>query len=245
MVGRADRGGRSVTDRYSVFVQWSDRDGEFVATCPELEGLTGMGGSADEAIAVLREAIAMAVEVYEEEGRTIPEPRLSEEFSGQFRLRVPKHLHAALAAVAEQEGVSLNTLAVSYLAGAVGRGWVSGSLTAAGVMVNASGSTHEVIVGNSTAVHKYETSYGSTGNMAKGKNYHVVPSQTSPGKFVVKQEGKTAPLTRASTQAQAIEKAKPLAKAAKGELVIHGRDGKIRDKDSYGNDPHPPKDRKH
>jgi len=27
-------------------------------------------------------------------------------------------------------------------------------------------------------------------------------------------------------------------------VVIHGRDGKIRDKDSYGNDPVPPKDKK-
>ena len=29
------------------------------------------------------------------------------------------------------------------------------------------------------------------------------------------------------------------------ELVIHGINGKIRDKDSYGNDPHPPHDRKY
>lgn len=29
------------------------------------------------------------------------------------------------------------------------------------------------------------------------------------------------------------------------EVVIHSRDGKIRDKDSYGNDPIPPRDRKY
>ena len=29
------------------------------------------------------------------------------------------------------------------------------------------------------------------------------------------------------------------------KVVIHGRDGKIRDKDSYGNDPIPPRDRKY
>jgi hypothetical protein len=29
------------------------------------------------------------------------------------------------------------------------------------------------------------------------------------------------------------------------EVVTHGRDGKIRDSDSFGHDPHPPKDRKH
>ena len=35
------------------------------------------------------------------------------------------------------------------------------------------------------------------------------------------------------------------AKKKKTEVVIHGRNGKIRSKDSYGNDPNPPKDREH
>jgi hypothetical protein len=42
-----------------------------------------------------------------------------------------------------------------------------------------------------------------------------------------------------------IQKAIPVAKKNQSEVVIHGRDGKIRDKDSYGNDPHPPRDKKH
>jgi hypothetical protein len=36
-----------------------------------------------------------------------------------------------------------------------------------------------------------------------------------------------------------------VAKAAETELVIHRPDGTIRDKDSFGNDPDPPKDKKH
>jgi predicted HicB family RNase H-like nuclease len=43
------------------------------------------------------------------------------EHSGQFRVRVPTDLHAALAAEAERQGVSLNTLVVALLAG--GLGW--------------------------------------------------------------------------------------------------------------------------
>lgn len=39
------------------------------------------------------------------------------------------------------------------------------------------------------------------------------------------------------TQAIAIKFARPLAMRYKAELFIHGRDGKIRAKDSYGNDP--------
>jgi hypothetical protein len=42
------------------------------------------------------------------------------EHSGQFRVRVPVELHAALAAEAERQGVSLNTLIVALLAGGIG-----------------------------------------------------------------------------------------------------------------------------
>nr|MDC2856665.1 DUF2188 domain-containing protein [Ningiella sp. W23] len=35
--------------------------------------------------------------------------------------------------------------------------------------------------------------------------------------------------------------AKGVAQNQKSELYVHGKDGKIREKNSYGNDPHPPK----
>jgi len=46
------------------------------------------------------------------------------------------------------------------------------------------------------------------------------------------------------TQAQAIQRAKEIAINQHSEVVIHRPDGTIRDKDSYGNDPCPPKDKK-
>lgn len=79
----------------------------------------------------------------------------------------------------------------------------------------------------------------------KGPNVHVVPSKTQPGKFVAKEAGNPKPITRPATQADTIKKAIPVAKENKSEVVIHGRDGAIRDKDSYGSDPNPPKDTKH
>ena len=50
-------------------------------------------------------------------------PRMADqrEHSGQFRVRVPVELHAALATETERQGVSLNTLIVALLAG--GMGW--------------------------------------------------------------------------------------------------------------------------
>lgn len=41
------------------------------------------------------------------------------------------------------------------------------------------------------------------------------------------------------------QNAVPVAKDNRSEVVIHGRDGNIRDKDSYGNDPCPSRDKKH
>jgi predicted HicB family RNase H-like nuclease len=49
---------------------------------------------------------------------SLPEPDVRpsrEEYSGKFVVRVPKSLHAALAAEAETEGVSLNQLVVAKL----------------------------------------------------------------------------------------------------------------------------------
>lgn len=77
--------------------------------------------------------------------------------------------------------------------------------------------------------------------MAK-KNVHVVPT---PNGWAVKQEGNPSSLSRHHTQAAALQAGKPLARALGGELVTHGRDGKIRDKDSFGQDPFPPRDRRH
>jgi hypothetical protein len=51
--------------------------------------------------------------------------------------------------------------------------------------------------------------------------------------------------SRHATQGEAIEAGKPIAERNKSELVIHDRQNRIRDKDSYGNDPNPPKDKKH
>jgi len=68
--------------------------------------------------------------------------------------------------------------------------------------------------------------------MAKN-NKHVVPN--SKGGWDVKSGGQR--ISHHDTQKAAID----LAKADRTEVVTHGRDGKIRAKDSYGNDPFPPK----
>lgn len=45
-------------------------------------------------------------------------------------------------------------------------------------------------------------------------------------------------------QSEAVERAKIIAQNQRSEMIVHGRDGKIRRRNSYGNDPFPPKDGK-
>lgn len=77
--------------------------------------------------------------------------------------------------------------------------------------------------------------------MAK-KNQHVVPHGDE---WAVRGEGnkKVTRITR--TQKEAIEIARQIALNQRSEVVIHRPDGRIRDKDSYGKDPCPPRDTKH
>lgn len=66
---------------------------------------------------------------------------------------------------------------------------------------------------------------------------HVVPSS---GRWAVRRSGSPKASRTFETQADAINAARRLAKKQGVELYIHGRDGKIRSRDSYGRDPHPP-----
>lgn len=73
-----------------------------------------------------------------------------------------------------------------------------------------------------------------------GKNQHVVPHEDG---WAVKGEGNSKVTKVTETQQQAIDAARQIAKNQESELLIHGRNGQIRERDSYGNDPNPPKDK--
>lgn len=72
-----------------------------------------------------------------------------------------------------------------------------------------------------------------------GKNQHV--THRPDGNWQVKGAGNSKATAITSTQKEAIKIATNIARNQKSELLIHGLDGKIREKNSYGNDPCPPK----
>lgn len=72
-----------------------------------------------------------------------------------------------------------------------------------------------------------------------GKNQHVTPHPD--GGWQVKGEGNARATARTSTQKDAIAIARQIAQHQGSELVIHRPDGQIREKDSHGKDPFPPR----
>lgn len=73
------------------------------------------------------------------------------------------------------------------------------------------------------------------------KDIHVVPHQDG---WATKKEGAERAGAVLDTQREAIERARDQARREHVEVVIHRKDGTIRDSDSYGPDPYPPKDTK-
>ncbi len=77
--------------------------------------------------------------------------------------------------------------------------------------------------------------------MTKGKNQHVTPH---PDGWAVRGAGNSKATKVFETQAGAIQRAQEIARNQQSDTKIHGRDGRIRGGNSYGNDPCPPRDTK-
>ncbi|MEX0899434.1 MAG: DUF2188 domain-containing protein [Gammaproteobacteria bacterium] len=77
--------------------------------------------------------------------------------------------------------------------------------------------------------------------MSKKRDLHIVPHG---GGWAVRKEGASRASSVHSRKADADATGRGQAKREKVELVIHGRNGRIQDSDSFGSDPHPPKDTK-
>jgi hypothetical protein len=78
--------------------------------------------------------------------------------------------------------------------------------------------------------------------MTRRRNQHVVKH---PKGWAVRGAGSEKPTRVVPTQAEAVEIGRQIAQNQQAELLIHGRDGRIRSKDSCGRDPNPPRDKEH
>lgn len=70
------------------------------------------------------------------------------------------------------------------------------------------------------------------------RNQHVVPHEDG---WAVRGAGSRRATSIHPTQEEAISAGREIARNQHTELFVHGRDGQIRERDSYGNDPFPPR----
>lgn len=75
--------------------------------------------------------------------------------------------------------------------------------------------------------------------MSRNRNQHVTPHPN--GGWQVKGAGNLKATVRTKTQAEAYMMAKEIATNEHSEVIVHGQNGRIREKNSFGNDPFPPK----
>ena len=101
--------------------------GGFLFTMPDFSGLMADGATVEEAVAQGRDAFVSVVSALVDMGREVPAPALrADDFapasaSGKFVARIPKTLHTQLTTRAKVEGVSLNTLVLTFIAEGMGR----------------------------------------------------------------------------------------------------------------------------
>ena len=93
-----------------------DKDeGGFVVSYPDLPGCITCGKTVETAVAHALDAKKAWLEAALEDGLTMQEPDNLEDYSGQFKLRIPRSLHRSLAEHSKREGISMNQYCVYLL----------------------------------------------------------------------------------------------------------------------------------
>lgn len=101
---------------YKLEITPDTEEGGYVAAYPELPGCLTVGETITETVKNAEDAKAAWLEAAIDDGVAINEPQGAEKYSGQFKLRLPKSLHKALAEHAKLEGISMNQYCLYLLA---------------------------------------------------------------------------------------------------------------------------------
>ncbi len=100
---------------YRMEIVEDQEEGGFVVSFPDLPGCITCSETIEGAVANAVDAKKAWLEAALEKGITIEEPESIENFSGQFKLRIPRSLHKLLAEHSKREGVSMNQYCVYLL----------------------------------------------------------------------------------------------------------------------------------
>ncbi len=98
-----------------------EEGGGFLISFLDFSECISDGETSKEAIRNGLDALHETIAALESMGLPVPEPESGGSHSGKFIQRLPKSLHARLAARAKQEGVSMNSLITTFLAESLGK----------------------------------------------------------------------------------------------------------------------------
>jgi len=105
---------------YPLTVEWSKEDQQYVATCPSFPGLSALGETRERALIEAEIVLRLFIQSYIDRQMELPEARTVEDFSGQFRVRLPKSLHRQATQLATSDNMSLNQFVISAVEAKVG-----------------------------------------------------------------------------------------------------------------------------
>ena len=100
---------------YRMEIVEDTEEGGFIASYPDLPGCITCGETIESVVANALDAKKAWIEAALEDGIEIYEPDSFEEYSGQFKLRIPRSLHRSLAKHSQREGISMNQYCVYLL----------------------------------------------------------------------------------------------------------------------------------
>lgn len=100
---------------YRMEVVEDKEEGGYVISFPDLPGCMTCGETIESAMKNAEDAKKAWIEAALEDNIEIHEPNSLEDYSGQFKLRIPRSLHRDLAEHAQREGISMNQYCVYLL----------------------------------------------------------------------------------------------------------------------------------
>lgn len=116
-----ERQAKALADRQYTFTLSQYHPGDpWTSTVLEFPGVISEGADPNEAIEMAREALGLMIELRLEEGRDVPEPLETREFSGRLQLRLNPELHRLATTRAAHENVSLNRWLAASIARSTG-----------------------------------------------------------------------------------------------------------------------------
>ncbi len=100
---------------YRMEIVEDEEEGGFVVSYPDLPGCITCGETIESAVQNALDAKRIWIEAALEERIEIYEPDSLENYSGQFKLRIPRSLHRSLAEHSQKEGISMNNTVYIFL----------------------------------------------------------------------------------------------------------------------------------